>query len=288
MPRFIFSDTREEILKKRNEWKMKFDARNQVYKGQEQNYNKARWNWQDNVENLIRKQFQSEISKLPDLRIDVDRYWDEEIRIRFDYEPNRNSDRRSLLWSYEVKLTEKGEIEKESNSWSGFNAVTSAQIEDLMNSVNFLKAIVDFDWTPLLKEAQANKPKYRNYVAIRDPNYDPEYKDPGFDKMLREADVEEAIKSGKWIKGAHDWHGNIWYFIVSQTPKFYKVATIKDSNLKGIKPGDQYYDTWVQRLNDPGAFPYYIDKIKKDNLSFANPIELKTPDELLQLASAEN
>ncbi len=280
MPRFIFSDTRDELIQKRDAWQMKYDARKQLYDDQERNYNKANWAWRDNLNSIVTKQFSSYISKLPGLRIDVDRYWG--LRIRFEYEPR--TDNTSLKWSYDVILDEDtGELKKESNSWSGFNAVTPEQIEDLMNSVSFLKALVDFDWLPLLQEAQANRPKYSQYMGIRNPYYDDEYKDPGYDKMIREADVEEAISSGKWIKGPKTWNGTTWYFILSRTPKFYNVLKIDDSNLKNT--GTNYYAEYAERVRHPqDASSYYREKIKKDNISFASPLVTKTPEELLQYA----
>ena len=284
MPRFIFSDTRDELIQKRNAWKMKYDARKQLYDDQECNYDKARWDWVDNLTNLVTKQFQSYIDKLPGLRIKADRGWGD-VEIRFNYEDHGRADRehKSLLWSYYVKLNEQGEITKESNSWSGFQAVTPEQIDDLINSANFLKAIVDFDWEPLLKEAQRTQPKYKNYIGIKDPDYDPEYRDPGYDRMIREADIEEAISSGKWIKGPTTWHGNAWYFILSRTPKFYNVIKIDDSNLKSADEG--YYEQYAERVRHPqDAGSYYREKIKKDNISFASPLVTKTPEELLQYA----
>ena len=280
MPRFIFSDTRDELIQKRDAWKMKYGARKQLYNDQERNYNKAGWAWKNNLIDIVTKQFRSYTDKLPGLRIDVDRYWG--IRIRFEYEPRR--DNTALRWSYEVILEEDtGDIKKESNSWSGFNAVTPEQIDDLMNSVSLLKAIVDFDWAPLLKEAQKNQPKYSQYMGIKNPDYDNEYKDPGYDQMIREADIEEAISSGKWIKGPKAWrHGNTWYFILSRTPKFYNVIKIDDSNLKD-KNG--YYEQYAERVRHPQeASSYYRERIKKDNISFASPIVAKTPEELLQYA----
>ena len=284
MPRFIFSNKRDDLIRQRNEWQMKFDARNQVYKDQERNYNKASWDWVDNLTDLVTKQFQSYIDKLPGLSIKAARGWGD-VEIRFNYEDHGRDDRarKSLLWSYYVKLNEKGEITKESNSWSGFQAVTPEQIDDLMNSANFLKAIVDFDWEPLLKEAQQTQPKYKNYIGIRDPRHDPEYADPGYDKMIREADIEEAVESGKWIKGPKTWNGRAWYFILSRTPKFYNVLKIDDSNLKNTDT--DYYAEYAERVKHPqDASSYYREKIKKDNISFASPVETKTPEELLQYA----
>lgn len=286
MKRYIRSSRKDDLLKQKAEWQMKFDARNQVYKDQERNYHNARWDWIDNLTSLVTKQFQSYIDKLPGLVITADRSWGD-VEIRFNYEDHGRDDRerKSLLWDYYVKLNEKGEIKKESNSWSGFQAVTSAQIDDLMNSANLLKAIVNFDWAPLLEKAQQEMPKSKNYIGITDPHYDPDYKDPGYDKMIREAEIEDALESGKWIKGTSNYGSATWFYIVSQTPKFYNIVTVREGDIRRTAPDSPYYEELANRIRDPkNASPYWIERVKKDNIGFARPIETKTSDELLQLA----
>ena len=267
---------------------MKYDARKQVYEDQSRNYHTARDNWVDNLVAIITNQFQSYIDKLPGLKITADRSWGE-VEINFDYEDRWNTPRenKSLLWSYKIELTENGEIKKETNSWSGFQAVTSTQIDDLMNSANLLKAIVEFDWAPVLEEAKNTQPKYSNYIGIRDPNYDPDYKDPGYDKMIREAEIEEAVESGKWIRGTSNYGSATWFYIVSQTPKFYNIVTVREGDIRRTAPDSPYYEELANRIKDPkNASPYWIDRVKKDNIGFASPVETKTADELLQLAGA--
>lgn len=286
MKRYISAGRKEDLLKEKAEWKMKYDARNQLYKDQEQNYDNARWNWIDNLVSIITKQFQSYIDKLPGLKITADRSWGS-VQVNFNYEDRwgESRDNKSLLWSYEVSLKDNGEIKKESNSWSGFQAVTPAQIDDLLNSANFLKAIVDFDWAPVLEEAKSSMPKYSQYVGVKNPNYDEEYKDPGYDKMIREAEVEEATQSGKWIKSIGQYGYPQWYFIVSETPKYYNVVRVSETDLRRVGPDSQYYPEYAKRIKNPqNASSYWVDRIKKDNIQFANPIETKTADELLQLA----
>lgn len=290
MPRFIFSDTREELIQKRNEWRIKYDARKQLYEDQERNYNKARWDWEDRFKDLVIKQFRSYIDKLPGLRINTDRGWGA-VEIRFNYEDHGRDDRerKSLLWSYQVKLNEEGEITKESNSWSGFQAVTPEQVNDLINSANFLKAIVDFDWAPLLNQAQQEQPRYRNYIGIRDPRNDPDYADPGYDKMIQEAEVDEAIAADKWIKSSRKSYGEpVWYYVVSSTPKFYNIVTLNEWDLLQTGPDNQYYQGLAERILNPGnSGSYYREKIKKENANFAKPVEAKSGEELLKLAGTK-
>lgn len=287
MKRYITSSRKDDLIKEKNAWQMKYDARKQLYNDQERNYHNARWDWIDNLVNIITNQFKSYIDKLPGLVITADRSWGN-VEIHFNYEDRWNTPResKSLLWSYEVQLTESGEIRKESNSWSGFQAVTSEQIDDLMNSANLLKAIVEFDWAPVLEEAKKTQPKYRNYVGVRDPNNDPDYKDPGYDKMIKEAEIDEAINSGKWIKGPESWGEAAWYFIISQTPKFYDVAKITLNNIRwALTHEGPSNEQVLEEVRNPLTISkYYRERIKKENLKLASPIETKTGEELIQLA----
>lgn len=286
MKRYIRSSRKDDLLKQKAEWQMKYAARKQLYNDQRHNYDKAHWNWEDTLSDMINKQFQSYIDTLPGLNIRVDRGFGQ-VEIDFNYEDRGNKESKSLLWSYRIRLDSNGEVVKESNSWSGFQAVTPEQIDDLMNSANFLKAIVAFDWAPLLEEAQRTEPKWSNYIGIKDPSYDPEYKDPGYDRMLREADIEEAVESGKWIKGTSNYGSATWFYIVSQTPKFYNIVTVREGDIRRTAPDSPYYEELANRIKDPkNASPYWIDRVKKDNIGFASPVETKTADELLQLAGA--
>lgn len=283
MKRYIISSYKDDLIRKKNAWQMKYDARKQVYEDQERRYSEAQWDWKDNIESIIRNTFSAYISKLPDLRINVEGGWGE-VTIRINYEHLHN-DAFSLNWDYTIRLRDSGELIKESSSWSGLKAVTSEQLDDLMNSVNFLKAIAEFDWESLLKEAKDSSPKYRNYVGIRDPHYDPDYKDPGYDKMIKEAEVDEAINSGKWIKYGKEYGENTWLFIVSQTPKFYNVFSMREDSIRYALrnpevPGNA--KTLDDIRNPQNRSKYYIQRFKKDSLHFANPIEAKSGEELIQ------
>ena len=273
MKKFVRASKKDDLLKAKAEWQMKYDARKQLYNDQEKNYNEARWAWEDNIEALITETFKSYIDKLPGLTVKADRGWGN-IEINFNYEDRWGTPReeKSLFWSYEIKLRDDGEIVKESNSWSGFQATTSQQIDDLMNSANFLKAIVEFDWAPLLEEAKRTQPQYNQYIGIRDPNYDPDYKDPGYDNMIRDAELEEAVGSNKWVKVSNGYHNYRWVNILSATPKFYDISEISDWYIKH----DEDYARQI--LNNPRK----TDRVKKENLHPVTPLVVLTPDEVLE------
>ena len=286
MKRHIRASRKDDLIREQQQWKMRHDARQVLYNEQEGRYDKARWDWKDYVVDLIKKQFSSYIDKLPYLEINVDDGWRRtEVRFKYaDYLGKSDRANVSLRWSYTIYLTENGQIEKETNSWSGFEAVTPEQVDDLMNSANFLKAIVDFDWAPLLNEAKASVPKYSQYVGIRNPNSDPDYRDPGYDKMIKEAEIEDALDSDMWIKIDSDWGTGRWVYIISETPKFYTYTSIGDREITHATPENSNIESLKSHITDPkNVSSYYVDRIKKDKLRFTNPIETKTPEELIAM-----
>ena len=275
---------RNEILKKKAEWEEKYKARKAQYDEQDTAFKTAQYDWSDNLEKLIREQFNSYIDKLPGLIIEVSPWGGlrREVSVRIRYEERNNRDDISLRWDYKIELSIDGEVIKESNSWSGFQAVTPEQVDDLINSANFLKAIVDFDWAPLLQEAKDAKPEYDDYMTIKNPDYDPEYKDPGFDKQLEEYDINNIIGKDLWIKAKYTLagysHSSTGYVqIVGDTPKYYKVKAI-----------DEYYLTsgvnaYVNNIID--AKDDYVSKVSKDKIHFNKPLEIITTDDLRDMIS---
>ena len=274
MKRYIRSSKKDDLLKEKAAWQMKFDARKQLYDDQASKYDAARWDWKDNVEAQIRSTFSAYLDKLPDFKIYVDSGWGG-IEIRMSYEHLHN-EAFSLNWDYTIKLKDNGDIVKESSSWSGLKAVTAEQIDDLMNSVNFLKALVDFDWAPLLEKAKNVEPKYKQYVGVRDPRYDDEYKDPGYDRMIKEAELEDAVGSDIWLKGKGS---NRWFKIVSQTDKFYKVASVDDWS---IIHGSPYA---IEKVTEENP---YTERVQKEKFSsmLGSLDQTKTQEEMIELINS--
>lgn len=276
MKKYIKSATKEELIQQKNAWKAKFDARDRVYQDQNRNFRQATWSWEDRITSLLKSTFSSYIDKLPYLDITV-KNWFDDIEIKFNYADHlggREDENVSLRWSYEIKLSESGEVKTETNSWSGVKATTVAQIDDLMNSANLLRALVEFDWAPLLREARDDSPKYSNYVGIRDPRYDDNYKDPGYDKMIREAEIADIVGKDIWAK-SNDKRYPSWYKIISETPAFYTYISVGEATIIG---NPKYA---MERI-DPESQRYYAERVKKSNIGFAYPMETLTQDEMKQ------
>lgn len=270
MKKYISASKRDDLLKEKAAWKFKYDARKQLHDDQIRNYRKATYDWSERIVNLVKSQFSSYISKLPNLRVSAESGWNS-IQISFNYE-DRNNANISLRWSYTITLKESGEVARESNSWSGFDATTPEQIDDLMNSVSFLKAIVDFDWAPILNKANEEEPKYQQYVGVRDPDYDPDYKDPGYDKMIKEATLDEIVGKDIWVKGKD--YQPVWYKLISATPAFYTYVEMKEST---ISYSPEYA---LEKVKSDNKYDYR--KIRKEKMYVTTPVETITQDEFIK------
>lgn len=174
-----------------------------------------------------------------DLRINVDTDWNYvsgrenytwRVSIEAHENDKRSNDATALAWNWSAKLDIDGNVMKESGSWSGLQAVTPEQIDDLQESVRILRQLNDMDWASILNQAI---PSYNDYIDKEASSKLRDLKSnrPDFDRQILEADVEDAIESGAWIKlqgrPGTDYYreasrGDYWCKIDSMTPKFVK------------------------------------------------------------------
>lgn len=292
MKQYIHSDldlskaSFRELRKAQKDWQARFDARDAEYNAQKNAFETERYAWADNLEALIREQFAEYLSKLPTIKIEVNPFSLDKVDISFKYEDHDNPDI-ALKWSYRIRLDDLG-IRDSTNSWSGLQVVTPEQADDLINSANLLKALVSFNWLSLLDEAANTKPPYDDYIKIRDPRYDNDYKDPGFKDLLYKAEQVEIQQNvvGKpcWVMikdyrtSARHWgHGN-WVptehmvQIVSETDKFYKIKS------------DWDFNAWCY---EQGYLDMPIDRASKDSIRFVTPLEVLTDEEFIEQKLAE-
>ena len=141
-----------------------------------------------------------------------------------------HGDGRALGWHWAAKLDAEGNVIKESGSWSGLQAITPEQIDELEESVRVLKVLNSIDWKPILNKAIPSYDDYMDKEALS-ALHDRKKNRPDFDAQILEADIEDAIAAGEWIKlegrpetdyyrGAN--RGTFWCKIDSMTDKFVK------------------------------------------------------------------
>lgn len=141
----------------------------------------------------------------------------------------------ALKWDWRVYLSASGEMKKESNSWSGLNACTAEQLQSLQMTLDALKAINEMPWESILSKTL---PEYNDYITDGPANRSAR---PNFEQELLEADIEEAINNGSWIKGhGYKWYrksATVYYKVLKATPKQYEVDEVYEGYMtKGIKP----------------------------------------------------
>ena len=126
-------------------------------------------------------------------------------------------DEQALNWQWNVTLSDEGEIEKDSGSWSGLSATTPEQIDNLKESVRIIEILNNLDWGKILN---VELPRYKDYVKTEVPQRE------NFEEQLLEADIEDAAEQGLLIKG----HGYKIY--VPRATVFYNVLNITDKSFR--------------------------------------------------------
>lgn len=168
---------------------------------------------------------------------------------------NVHSEHKALSWDYTANLTKEGEVKKETGSWSGLNAVTEEQLESLRQSVACLEILNSMDWASILSTPT---PDSDDYITVH--KYDVDKNRPNFEQELKEAEVDEAIQNGQWIKG-HGYRyynsgADVYYKVLKETPSQYEVIEAWANDvLRGEGDKTSSYkirkDTFFQVINNP-------------------------------------
>ena len=213
------------------------------------------------VANSVKEQIEDALSAFTslNLEINVDSGWgDNTLRVSIgSNQHNVHDEHKALSWDWKAYVDRRtGELKKESGSWSGLNAVTAEQIESLKQSAACLEVINSLDWESMLN---VDLPKYEDYVTNDVYEKDP---DDGrnFKQELLEADVEDAMNSGLWIKGhGYRWYrpsADVYYKVLKETPSQYEVIEAWANDvLKGEGDKTSSYkikkDTFFQVIDTP-------------------------------------
>ena len=179
------------------------------------------------IANSVKEQIEDALSAFTslNLEINVDSGWDNSLKVSIgSNQHDVHNEHKALSWDWTAYVDRKtGELKKESGSWSGLNAVTAEQIESLKQSAACLEVINSLDWESMLN---VDLPKYEDYITNDVYEKDP---DDGrnFKQELLEADVEDAMNAGLWIKGhGYKWYrpsADVYYKVLKETPSQYEV-----------------------------------------------------------------
>lgn len=231
MVRNIKEDKRADVLARKAAWQKDYDTKKAIYDKQESDYNEACYEIEQGTISTIK----SFLGNVPEnLSIDVTkRFRGYQVSIEYD-NAGIFRDTTALHWHFRITLNKEGTVEKETGSWSGLQATTPEQLNDLRESVRILGVLNEMPWEVILTTANANYPKFDDYYTEPNPDRDA----PDWTKELALATVEDSIGQNVLIKGrAAKDRGERYYKIIRQTPKRYEIVTIPpyavDEVLKG-------------------------------------------------------
>lgn len=222
----IHAASRDEVLKRKAAYEQEYNERKSRYDAQKAQYDEADKNARqalaDEVNHIV------EGSGL-DLRVDVTISFRDYrgYKVSISDELDKFNPDKALSWNWSVQLNSEGEIEKESSSWSGLQAVSATNIDNLKKIVSVLEKLNSVDWKELLSRHDA--PKYQNYITEKNPEYDNQ---PNFDYELLIADVEDAIGRNILLKGGGQLNnhgipvGEVYYQVLKETPTQYRIKAI--------------------------------------------------------------
>lgn len=216
---------RDDILKRKQEYEADRSQRQARFDAQFKNYRYEDLSRKETIENAV-KNILGDTGL--DLRISVTHatVMGNSYKVEITDEDDKFNPDKSLAWRWSVYLTKEGDVTKESSSWSGLNAVSKKNIDNLKAIVAVLEKLNDIDWKSVLS---VEPPDYDDYITEKNPQWDRDV--PDFDKELLEADIEELIGTNQGVlrdSGSKYYRGNVYSVIVKQSGSQYTVADVPE------------------------------------------------------------
>lgn len=261
----IIASRRDDIIKRRDEYDAKAARNKAIRDEQYDRFSKAQKDVFSSVENEIRRQLGDKIGELY-IRVDTRFGSGIQVQIGNDRGGPRREAHASLTWSWSAFVDENGNVKKESSSWSGLEATTMDQIQDLKICVEQLEIINTMDWGKLL---DVSLPSWRDYIDDSQmEKLDPR---PDFDRELLEADLEDAIGNNVLIKaqgGGKAFNGEVYFQILRDSGSQYTVRELPGRYVDMIQKGEAipYRGTEVTSIAElVDVFDGYTSRVRKAN-----------------------
>lgn len=229
-------DRRSDIIAARDAWQKEYDAAQATYDSQYNEYEMARADsemfLEEKVKTIVGRTF---------LNLDVSatayggRYGAKTYEVHIE---NREG---ALRWDWRVRLDVDGNVDKDSGSWSGLQAISDEDMDQLEESVRILRKLNNTDWKPILDRMEDIRPKYNDYITAQDPR---RMEKPNFGSQLKQASIEDAIGQKVLIRGTGNETGGregSYYIIHKQTPKQTSVTEISKYYVDKLPEGE---DLW--------------------------------------------
>ena len=247
---------RREIDQQAQKYNAEYDVKKNEHDAQIDNYRRIVKNIEDNVRSNLEQVLP--YSDLIDIYVSRDYNWRSDtpyLSVKISYDLNKTKNQ-SLAWSYSVGLDRDGNIKKESNSWSGLNAVTQEQLDDLEKSIEILKKLNIIDWESILK---TDVPSVRDYVTTKTlPEKDFTFEQ--FNADLEDFVGQDVIFISKYLKSENFYGSKYGYIIKRLTNKRVEYVPIYDPIVKLKNNKD--YTNYIKEQSQEG----YTETMSKEKL----------------------
>lgn len=245
----ITASKRDEILQRKADWEADYNTRKTAYDDQYRKFRTADQSESDRLAEAVKDAIGDTTL---DIDIDVTNNFNNGYKVQISDENDMFNDSKALSWSYSARLDKDNNVVKETSSWSGLNATTIENLENLKEIVRVLERLNKIDWQELISTIRP--PEYTDYVTVRDPRYEDR---PDFDSELREADLEDMVGTSTGIvcEDSKYYRGLVYRFITKVNPSSYRVFDVP-----------QYYAdngmTYDEILDKYSSYSYVIQKAK--------------------------
>ena len=247
---------RREIDQQAQKYNAERDIKKNEYDAQMDNYRRIVHNIEDNVRSNLEQVLP--YSDLIDIRVLRDYNWRSDtpyISVNISYDLNKTKNQ-SLAWSYSVGLDLDGNVKKESNSWSGLNAVTQEQLDDLEKSIEILKKLNIIDWESIVK---TDVPSVGDYVTTKTlPEKDFTFEQ--FNADLEDFVGQDVIFISKYLKSENYYGSRYGYIIKRLTNKRVEYVPIYDPIVRLKNNKD--YTNYIKEQSQEG----YTETMSKEKL----------------------
>lgn len=158
----VNEDRRSDVLSRKAVWQKDFDDRMARYQAQDKKYRLAQKAVSDEVIKTITNAIGGYMPKYLQIRAQ-EGFMGYEITINYA-QNNVHAEDKSLSWNFDITLDRDGNVKKETGSWSGLQATTPEQLNDLRKTVQILEVLNDMDWKTILNKAIKDTPEYKDYI----------------------------------------------------------------------------------------------------------------------------
>ncbi len=247
---------RHEIDQQVQKYNAERDAKKSEYNVQMDNYRRVVWD----IENNVRLNLEQVLPYNDLIDIDVSHNYNyrtgkQYLSIKISYDLNKTKNQ-SLAWNYSVGLDRDGNIKKESGSWSGLNAVTQEQLDDLEKSIEILKKLNIIDWESILK---TDVPSVSDYVTTNTPPKK-DFTFEQFNADLEDFVGQDVIFISKYLNSENFYGSRYGYIIKRLTNKRVEYVPIYDPIVKLKNNKD--YTNYIKEQSQKG----YTEVMSKEKL----------------------